>query len=147
MRAHEPPQHRIYHAFSSIFDQFLGKYEDFEISKSKKYFFGEKKNHSDQKKLKNQQNSEFRYSQVPSLLSNSSGARRYSAEKNFFFRIWSAPGAGPLKHQDTDRIIRNTGVSTIFPVDSVRAFISRRIAMEMTLLSNLSPYSLISWLQ
>ena len=70
------------------FGEFLGKYDDIEISKSKKYFFGEKKNHSDQKKLKNQQNSEFRYSQVPSLLSNSSGARRSKAEKkfNFFFR-------------------------------------------------------------
>ena len=52
LRAHTPPQHRIYHAFSSILDGFLGKYDDFEISKSKMYFFGEKKNHSDQKSLK-----------------------------------------------------------------------------------------------
>ena len=43
LRAHESPQHRIYYTFSIDFGKFQGKYDDFENSKSKNYFFGEKK--------------------------------------------------------------------------------------------------------
>ena len=97
MRAHEPPQHRIYHAFSSIFGKFLGKYDDFEISKSKNYFFGEKKITLTKKSLKIDRTPNLdtpRY-RVYCLTPPELGDRR--RKKNFFFPFWSAPGAGPLK--------------------------------------------------
>ena len=79
-----------------IFGKFLGKYDDFEISKSKNYFFGEKKITPTKKSLEidrtpNLDTPRYRvYCLTPPELGDT---------VPIFFRIWSAPGAGPLRDE------------------------------------------------